>query len=152
MATQTSLMGIMVYLITKLNEIKRGSESEPSLRGQLISTVLMTAGIAMAPFLLCAIGLWAGLVIGYTTEYYTSNAYSPVKEVADFCRIGAAINDWLWDTNLSLFPYLPLPFIDNAGGIVGMAGMSHEILQRADSLDAARNATAAIGKVIIFAF
>ncbi|KAK9986218.1 hypothetical protein SO802_031169 [Lithocarpus litseifolius] len=38
-------------------------------------------------------------------------AYSPVKEVVDFCRIGAAINDWLWDTNLSSFPYLPLPFM-----------------------------------------
>ena len=24
-----------------------------------------------------------------------------VKEVANFCRISAAINDWLWDTNLS---------------------------------------------------
>ncbi|XP_050241929.1 pyrophosphate-energized vacuolar membrane proton pump-like [Quercus robur] len=115
MTTQTSSMGIMVCLITTLYEIKRVSESEPSLRRQLLisrfSTVLMTAGIAMAPFLLCAIGLWAGLVIGYTREYYTSNAYSPVKEVADFCRIGAAINDWLWDTNLSSFPYLPLPFM-----------------------------------------
>lgn len=26
-------------------------------------------------FFCVAIGLWAGLAIGYTTEYYTSNAY-----------------------------------------------------------------------------
>ncbi|KAF2307302.1 hypothetical protein GH714_026184 [Hevea brasiliensis] len=43
-------------------------------------------------FFCVAIGLWAGLVIGYTTEYYTSNAYSPVQEVADSCRTGAATN------------------------------------------------------------
>uniref|UniRef100_A0A804MNF5 H(+)-exporting diphosphatase n=1 Tax=Zea mays TaxID=4577 RepID=A0A804MNF5_MAIZE len=29
-------------------------------------------------FLCVAVGLWAGLVIGFITEYYTSNAYSPV--------------------------------------------------------------------------
>lgn len=71
-------------------------------------------------FFCVAIGLWAGLVIGYTTEYYTSNAYrcakdsenvgptnidfaldndvcclmfrSPVRDVADSCRTGAATN------------------------------------------------------------
>ena len=43
-------MGIMVCLITTLNEIKCVSESETSLRGQLISTVLMTAGITMVSF------------------------------------------------------------------------------------------------------
>lgn len=50
MTTQTSSMGIMVCLITTLNEIKCVSESETSLRGQLISTVLMTAGITMVSF------------------------------------------------------------------------------------------------------
>jgi len=43
-------------------------------------------------FLCVAIGLWAGLIIGYVTEYYTSNAYSPVQDVADACRTGAATN------------------------------------------------------------
>ncbi|KAH9755498.1 H(+)-exporting diphosphatase [Citrus sinensis] len=43
-------------------------------------------------FFCVAIGLWAGLVIGYATEYYTSNAYSPVQDVADSCRTGAATN------------------------------------------------------------
>ncbi|KAI6692356.1 hypothetical protein NL676_020066 [Syzygium grande] len=117
-----SSVGIVVCLITTLfatdlSEIKLVSEIEPSLKRQLlISTVLMTAGIAMVSFValpseftlynfgtdkvvknwhlfFCvAIGLWAGLVIGYTTEYYTSNAYSPVQDVADSCRTGAATN------------------------------------------------------------
>jgi len=39
-----------------------------------------------------AIGLWAGLAIGLVTEYYTSNAYDPVKDVADSCKTGAATN------------------------------------------------------------
>ena len=37
-------------------------------------------------------GLWAGLVIGFVTEYYTRNAYSPIRGVIDSCRIGAATN------------------------------------------------------------
>nr|KJB26321.1 hypothetical protein B456_004G237000 [Gossypium raimondii] len=117
-----SSMGIVVCLITTLFatdlfEIKKVSDIEPSLKRQLlISTVLMTAGIAVVSFFalpseftlfnfgtekevknwhlfFCvAIGLWAGLIIGYTTEYYTSNAYSPVQDVADACRTGAATN------------------------------------------------------------
>lgn len=117
-----SSMGIVICLITTLFatdffEIKAVKDIEPTLKRQLIiSTVLMTAGIAVVSFVglpstftiynfgtlkevknwhlfFCvAVGLWAGLVIGYTTEYYTSNAYSPVQEVAQSCRTGAATN------------------------------------------------------------
>ena len=31
------------------------------------------------PFVCVAAGLWGGLIIGITTEYYTSNRYSPVQ-------------------------------------------------------------------------
>jgi inorganic pyrophosphatase len=37
-------------------------------------------------------GLWAGLGTGVVTEYYTSNAYQPVKDVALACSTGAATN------------------------------------------------------------
>jgi H(+)-translocating pyrophosphatase len=211
-----SSMGIVVCLITTifatdLFEIKHVSEIEPTLKRQLlISTVLMTAGIAMVSFFalpseftlynfgtakavknwhlfFCvAIGLWAGLVIGYTTEYYTSSAYSPVQDVADSCRTGAATNVIFGlalgyksviipifsiavaiyvsfslaamygisvaalgmlstiATGLAIDAYGPIS--DNAGGIAEMAGMSHEIRERTDALDAAGNTTAAIGK------
>ncbi|KAI4996393.1 hypothetical protein ZWY2020_051178 [Hordeum vulgare] len=43
------------------------------------------------PVLQGARGL-AGLIIGFVTEYYTSSAYSPVQDVADSCRTGAATN------------------------------------------------------------
>ncbi|KAL3008348.1 hypothetical protein AAZX31_07G027000 [Glycine max] len=117
-----SSMGIIVCLITTLFatdffEIKAVKEIEPALKKQLIiSTVLMTVGIAIISwialptsftifnfgaqkevkswqlFLCVGVGLWAGLIIGFVTEYYTSNAYSPVQDVADSCRTGAATN------------------------------------------------------------
>ncbi|KAG6507076.1 hypothetical protein ZIOFF_032416 [Zingiber officinale] len=98
-------------LISSMEEI------EPALKKQLIiSTALMAIGIAIVTwvalpssftifnfgeqkqvknwqlFFYVAIGLWTGLVIGFVTEYYTSNAYSPVQDVADSCRTGAATN------------------------------------------------------------
>ncbi|GAA0138239.1 hypothetical protein LIER_00022 [Lithospermum erythrorhizon] len=117
-----SAMGIFVCMVTTLiatdlSEVKNVSEIEPSLKRQLlISTILMTMGTGLVTFIslpleftlydnetdkivqswhlfFCvSIGLWAGLVIGYTTEYYTSNAFSPVQDVADACRTGAATN------------------------------------------------------------
>ncbi len=37
-------------------------------------------------------GLWSGLIIGYMTEVFTSNTYSPVQELVESCRMGAAPN------------------------------------------------------------
>ncbi|KAF2323152.1 hypothetical protein GH714_033684 [Hevea brasiliensis] len=115
-------VGILVCLITTLFatdffEIKAVKEIEPALKKQLIiSTVLMTVGIAIVTwiglpssftifnfgtqkvvknwqlFLCVAVGLWLDLSFGFVTEYYTSNAYSPVQDVADSCRTGAATN------------------------------------------------------------
>ncbi|XP_076883742.1 pyrophosphate-energized vacuolar membrane proton pump-like [Bidens hawaiensis] len=117
-----SSVGILVCLLTTLyatdiSEVKTVKEIEPALKNQLIiSTALMTIGIALVSwiavpysftifnfgvqkevknwqlFLCVAVGLWSGLIIGFVTEYYTSNAYSPVQDVADSCRTGAATN------------------------------------------------------------
>jgi len=37
-------------------------------------------------------GLWSGMIIGFTTEYYTSNAYGPTKYLATSCENGPAPN------------------------------------------------------------
>jgi inorganic pyrophosphatase len=37
-------------------------------------------------------GVWAGLLIGYFTEFMTSHSYSPVREVAHACATGTATN------------------------------------------------------------
>jgi len=43
-------------------------------------------------FACVAAGLWSGLIIGWITEIYTSNSYSPVQELAEACYMGAAPN------------------------------------------------------------
>jgi len=37
-------------------------------------------------------GLWSGMVIGFVTEYYTSNAYGPTLYLAESCEMGPAPN------------------------------------------------------------
>jgi len=37
-------------------------------------------------------GLWSGMVIGFITEYYTSNAYGPTLYLAESCEMGPAPN------------------------------------------------------------
>ena len=42
---------------------------------------------------LCVIsGTVGGLIIGLTTEYYTSKEYTPVRELVESCKTGAATN------------------------------------------------------------
>lgn len=43
-------------------------------------------------FVCVAAGCVGGLIIGLTTEYYTSKEYQPVKALANSCRTGAATN------------------------------------------------------------
>lgn len=110
-----SAIGIPVCLITALfARLKPDAKSvEPTLKFQLLlSTILMTIAIvvitqclmvdsfmlgnllvtknAVLTSVLC--GLWSGLIIGYITEYYTSHAYAPVREVANASNTGAATN------------------------------------------------------------
>ena len=52
----------------------------------------VTDAHAWYAFACAAAGLWAGLIIGFFTEYYTSHSYAPVREVARSCETGAATN------------------------------------------------------------
>jgi len=104
------------FLATDLRPARVVAEIESSLKQQLIvSTTLATPAVlalsllALPPtftgifaddptravhnwelFVCVAVGLWGGLAIGVSTEYFTSNRYSPVQDVADACRTGAA--------------------------------------------------------------
>ena len=110
-----SAVGIPICLITALfaNLKPDAKSAEPPLKNQLlISTILMTVAMyfttewAMVSnfvidgkqvtsggvFGALAAGLWSGLIIGYVTEYYTSHAYKPVREVAHASQTGPATN------------------------------------------------------------
>jgi H(+)-translocating pyrophosphatase len=54
------------------------------------ATVTFTTVTPWRAFACVACGLWSGFIIGWVTEIYTSNAYSPVQELAEACVIGAA--------------------------------------------------------------
>jgi len=175
------------------------------------STVLMTGCVIPAIFLLPAtftfeggaekipitlgrwtaygcvmFGLWSGMIIGFITEYYTNNAYSPTLYLYQACDKGAAPNIILglalgyisvvvpivcitatigfafatagmYGIGLSalgMLGSLPCalsvdgfgPISDNAGGVAEMSGLPTEIRDLTDSLDAAGNTTAAVGK------
>merc|ERR1712232_705288 len=107
------------FIATNLKPVKKEAEVEEALKVQLISTtILMLPAVYLgAVFFLPAsfqlkpavgdqllemkpIWAWAcvsfgavgGLIIGLITEYYTSHSYSPVREVANACKTGAATN------------------------------------------------------------
>lgn len=49
--------------------------------------------ISLFNIMICALsGLWSGLIIGYITDFFTSNSHFPTKNLAISCKSGAAIN------------------------------------------------------------
>lgn len=117
-----SAIGILVclvtsFLATNIYPVINEARIEIALRLQLIvTTILMIPavwwvsvtflpetfhidGIAktllatqMDAFTCVIAGTIGGLVIGLTTEYYTSKEYAPVLELVESCRTGAATN------------------------------------------------------------
>jgi inorganic pyrophosphatase len=114
-----TVSGILVCIATSMLaandslEVKDGADVEPILKKQLVvSTVLATVVLAIvtdvalpgsftiagqactkwSAYVCVLSGLWSGLFIGFTTEYYTSKAYRPVQEIAESCETGAATN------------------------------------------------------------
>jgi len=114
-------IGTLMCLFTSLvaangSAVTNSAEIEPALKRQLlIATILNTGALtgvtALAlpdhfhivtigamytgkwKALACVLcGLWSGLFIGYTTEYYTSNRFRPVQEISESCETGAATN------------------------------------------------------------
>ncbi|MGE0172231.1 MAG: V-type H(+)-translocating pyrophosphatase [Oligoflexales bacterium] len=110
-----SAVGIPVCLLTTFfARIKPDATSaEPVLKKQLVlSTILMTIAMLIVTnytmvdefvvnekvitksgvIVSLMGGLWSGLLIGYVTEFFTSHAYKPVREVANSSNTGAATN------------------------------------------------------------
>ena len=110
------IVAIITTLFTLVMKVNERPKIESTLKWQLIiSTALMTPALwlcaelalpaefnfadmkgktvtRMGAFFCAACGLWGGLIIGYFTEYFTSNQYRPVQTVANACTTGAATN------------------------------------------------------------
>ena len=102
----TSIFGIFLYKVNTFTKISTALNLQ-----LLISTVLTIITIYISSlslpeswkqekgtaqryyaFICATIGLVSGFLIGASTDYYTSYAYSPVREMAKACTSGAAIN------------------------------------------------------------
>jgi len=112
----TSVGIIASFVCVQFAHIKMSVEAK--LRTQLIlSSVLMTAMLVPTIYMLpesleisfnpsmpvyhtsrwecygcIMLGLWSGLLIGLSTEYYTSHSYGPTRELARACLYDAATN------------------------------------------------------------
>jgi len=159
----------------------------------MVVVLVLVGGYDLSILWSTLVGLTTGVVIGFTTEYFTSDEYKPVRETARVSGSGAAItiiNGFSYGL-LSIFPSIVGiviatlvsfyvseasgvisgvygigisavgmlavsgmivsadaygPIVDNARGIAEMAGMDHEVIERADVLDSAGNTAKAITK------
>jgi len=106
------------FIATHISPVRKESDVEKVLKVQLATTTLLITAILPAiaywalddhfevttlggvskngtPIKACVCvwaGLWAGCLIGFITEYYTSHSYKPTREVAQSCETGAATN------------------------------------------------------------
>jgi len=159
----------------------------------MVIVLVITGGYDLSVLWSTLIGLTTGVVIGFTTEYFTSDEYKPVRETARVSSSGAAITiitgfsygllsiipsiigiviatlvsffisdasgviSGVYGIGISAVGMLAVsgmivssdaygPIVDNARGIAEMAGMDHEVIERADVLDSAGNTAKAITK------
>jgi len=105
----SSAFGVYFYEVDSFDLIERALKFQ-----LLISTVLILLTIPIAALLTLpgtwkepgsvkdyklihtiiatGMGLVSGLVIGYSTDFYTSNSHGPVQEMSGACKSGPAIN------------------------------------------------------------
>ncbi len=197
-------MGIIASLIG-IQFVKVGKNGKPGAAlnfGTVFTCVLFAVMLAalvilgryeIAVLWSGLVGLTAGVVIGFTTEYFTSDEYKPVQETAKVSKTGAAITiitgfsyglisivpsivgiviamliafnvanassviSGVYGIGIAAVGMLAVsgmivsadaygPIVDNARGIAEMAGMDHEVIERADVLDSAGNTAKAITK------
>ena len=108
--------GIAASWITQFFAYLSGDVKNKLTLQLIISTVLMSAAVYPCTLVLPAdmqiqfatgdpysttpmqaygcimMGLWSGLLIGLSTEYFTSNVYGPTQELAEACLYDAATN------------------------------------------------------------
>ena len=80
--------------------------------GAMITVLVLAGGYDLSTLWSTLVGLIVGVVVGFTTEYFTSEEYKPVKETARVSDSGAAI------TIITGFSYGLLSIIPSIIGVV----------------------------------
>lgn len=110
----SSVYGIYGYRVKEIPQIEKALNMQLTLSTILILVTIPLSALLALPFrwrmvysgvpaieestnsiyacISVGLGLCSGLVIGYSTDYYTSNAHRPVQEMAAACADGPAIN------------------------------------------------------------
>jgi len=191
-----SLIGVRFVRVGKNGKPGRALNSGTIITCAIFA-VLATALVLLGGYNLGVLwatlaGLITGVVIGFTSDYYTSADFRPVLETARVSDSGAAINiitgysyglvsvvpsivgivvatllsyyladvsgiGGVYGVSISAVGMLAVsgmivssdaygPIVDNARGIAEMAGMSQEVIDTTDVLDAAGNTAKAITK------
>ncbi|MEE9615630.1 MAG: sodium-translocating pyrophosphatase [Anaerolineae bacterium] len=191
-----SLIGIQFVRVGKNGKpgqaLNRGTIITCVLFAVLAAAVVLLGGYNLGVLWATLTGLVTGVVVGFTSDYFTSAEHRPVLETARVSGSGAAINiitgfsyglislvpsivgialatllsyylaewsgiDGVYGVGISAVGMLAVsgmivssdaygPIVDNARGIAEMAGMSQEVIDTADVLDAAGNTAKAITK------
>jgi K(+)-stimulated pyrophosphate-energized sodium pump len=192
-----SLIGIQFVRVGKNGKpgaaLNFGTVFTCVIYGIMVAILVVTGGYDLSVLWSTLIGLITGVVIGFTTEYFTSEEYKPVLETAKVSNSGAAINiitgfsygllsilpsvigiviamlisyhvaeasgviTGIYGIGISAVGMLAIsgmivsadaygPIVDNARGIAEMAGMDHDVIEKADVLDSAGNTAKAITK------
>lgn len=192
----SSLIGIQFVRVGKSGKPGRALNSGTIITCAIFAS-LATATVLVGDYNLGVLwatlaGLVIGVVIGFTSYYYTSSDFRPVMETARVSGSGAAINiitgfsyglvsivpsiigivvatllsyylaelsgiNGIYGVGISAVGMLSVsgmivssdaygPIVDNARGIAEMAGMSQEVIDTTDVLDAAGNTAKAITK------
>ena len=196
-------LGIVASLIgIRFVRVEEGGNPSRALNGGTVITcgifgtmaagLVLLGGFNLGLLWATLAGLITGVVIGFTSDYYTSARFRPVVETARVSDSGAAINiitgfsyglvsivpsiigivlatllsyylselsgiSGIYGVGISAVGMLSIsgmivssdaygPIVDNARGIAEMAGMSQEVIETTDVLDAAGNTAKAITK------
>jgi len=191
-----SLIGIQFVRVGKSGKPGRALNSGTVITcvifAVLAAAVVLLGGYSLGVLWATLAGLVTGVLIGFTSDYYTSADFRPVLETARVSGSGAAINiitgfsyglvsivpsivgiviatllsyylaelsgiGGIYGIGISAVGMLSVsgmivssdaygPIVDNARGIAEMAGMSQEVIDTTDVLDAAGNTAKAITK------
>jgi K(+)-stimulated pyrophosphate-energized sodium pump len=191
-----SLIGIRFVRVGKSGKpgsaLNTGTIITCAIFAALLTALVLLGGYNLGVLWATLAGLVTGVVIGFTSDYYTSSSFRPVLETARVSGSGAAINiitgysyglisivpsiggivvatllsyylaelsnmSGIYGVGISAVGMLAVsgmivssdaygPIVDNARGIAEMAGMSQDVIDTTDVLDAAGNTAKAITK------